>query len=178
MSYRETYENLCVLLEEYADADTETVAEQALAMLALTGEDLLESLDPPPGLQTWLHSHGVSLVATVEARSPRVWGVLQAEGDEEVEEEEAFDGLEERQPDMGPSLQVGDFVDYRTAPSGPHSQSQIGSGRVNAITSEGWVIVQDSPTHEQWLNPEAGDFIRQVRTPELSPQQSVQAPPL
>ena len=176
MSYRETYENLCVLLEEYADADTETVAEQALAMLGLVGEDLLEALDPPAGLQAWLRSHGLSLVTTSEARSPRVWGVLQAEGDEEVEEEEPLQDLEEG-PGESPLLQIGDYVEYRTAPSGPHSQSQIGSGTIRNIAHD-TVEVEFSPGGAGIILFPAADFIRQVRTPELSPQQSVQAPPL
>lgn len=172
MSYQETYDNLCVLLEEYADAEVEEVAGQIFGLLGLVGEDLLEALDPPPGLQTWLRSHGLCLVATSEARSPRVWEALEAS----EAEEEAPDDLEEG-PGESPLLQVGDYVDYRTAPSGPHSQSQIGSGRINAITSEGWLIVQDSPTHEQWLNPVGGDFIRQV-TPAPAPEQTGLAPPL
>ena len=74
LSYRDTYDSLCVLLEEYADADIETVANQILAMFGLLGEDLMEALDPPTGLETWLRQHGLSLIQTSEGRSPRVCG--------------------------------------------------------------------------------------------------------
>lgn len=168
--YRETYESLCVLLEEYQGADPETVAEQILGMLGLLGEDTLSALDPPPGLQHWLISHGLSLVATTEATSPRVWEALQ----EDEEEEEPSGDLEGRQADVGPSLQVGDYVEYRTAPTGPHSQSQIGSGTVKNLAHD-TVEVELSPGGAGIiLFPEA-DFIRLVRSE--PPSQSVQARP-
>jgi hypothetical protein len=165
VSYRETYDNLCVLLEEYADAEVETVAEQILAMLGLTSEDLVDQLDPPPGLRHWLLSHGLSLLTTSEQRSPRVWEALEAE---EAPETHAND-LEE-EPGESLLLQVGDHVDYRTAPNGPHNQSLIGSGRIKAIheaqdTGSNIVIVQTGPgAPEVWLDSHM-DFIRPVQTP-------------
>jgi hypothetical protein len=163
VSYRETYDNLCVLLEEYADAEVETVAEQILAMLGLTGEDLVDQLDPPPGLRHWLLSHGLSLLTTSEARSPHVWEALEAEEAPETAVNE------EEEPGDAPLLQVGEYVEYRTAPNGPHNQSLLGSGRIKAIhpahdTGSNIVIVMTGPGQpEVWLDSHM-DFIRPVQT--------------
>lgn len=155
-TYRDTYDNLCVLLEDYADADIETIAEQILAMLGLEGEDVVETLDPPPGLQHWLVSHGLSLVPTVPATSPRVWEVAQGEDDDEEEEEGKSDT--ENQPLL---FQVGDHVEYRTAPRGPANVSQIGAGRVMDIGEDAfWVRTDGGP--DVYIVPEEGDFIRMV----------------
>jgi len=151
-----TFDTICIVLEEYQGDRVEEVADQMLAALSLAGDDLLDHLDPPVGLRRWLESHGLSLIATHSPTPPAVWGAI--DGNDE-EEEVLEDG-----PGESPVLQVGGYVEYRTAPSGPHSQSQIGSGRINAITSDGWAIVQDSPTHEQWLNLQS-DFIRPVGAP-------------
>jgi hypothetical protein len=164
VSYRETYENLCVLLEEYADAEVETVAEQILAMLGLTSEDLVEQLDPPPGLRHWLLSHGLSLLTTSEERSPRVWEALEAEEAPEM----PVNGLEE-EPGESLVLRVGDYVEYRTAPSGPHNQSQIGSGTIKSISRSPTgmietVEVEFSPGGAGIIVFPAMDFIRPVQT--------------
>jgi hypothetical protein len=168
MSYRDTYENLCVLLEEYAEADVEQVAQQILAMLGLLGEDVLEALDPPPGLQHWLLAHGLSLVATVEARSLRVWEALEAEEASETPE----NSLEERDGNS-PLLQVGDYVEYRTAPRGRDNAQQIGSGWVKDI-GDGFIWLRTGGP-DVYIVPGEGDLIR-LLTPGPAHPQSAEAP--
>jgi hypothetical protein len=172
VSRQETYESLCVLLEEYADADVETVAEQIIAMLGLLGEDALEALDPPPGLQHWLLSHGLSLVATVEARAPAIWEAVQSQ-------EEPEENLEE-EPGKPPLLQIGDYVEFRTAPSGPHSQSKIGSGTIMNIAHD-TIEVEYSPGGAGIIIFPDIDFIRLVSSGTPPPQpalpRTAQAPP-
>lgn len=154
LSYRETYESLCVLLEEYRDADVETVAEQVLAMLGLFGDDLMNRLDPPPGLQHWLVSHGLALVEVTEAASPRVAELVRADDDEEEEDNPP----EEAGAD--PLLQVGDYVEYRTQVTGPRGHSTMGSGRIVSVDDEIVVVVTGS-SHDEWLNP-VTDYIKRV----------------
>jgi hypothetical protein len=172
MSRQETYENLCVLLEEYADADVETVADQIMAMLGLTGEDLLEAMDPPTGLRTWLVSHGLSLVPTTEARAPRVWDALESTGEQEDSDLEGEQGVT-----VSPPLQVGDYVEYRTAPSGRDHAQQIGAGWVKEILRGGFWIRTGGP--DVYIAPGEGDVIQLVRPAAPGPThpQSVQAPP-
>jgi len=155
MNREETFNVVCTVLEEYSGDPIERIADQLLAVLAEMGDDVLDHLDPPVGLRTWLGSHGLSLVVTSNITPPAVWEALQGE-DEEVEE-----NIQEGAGGTGPLLDVGEYVEYRTAPSGPRGQSNVGMGRINAITSDGWVIIQDSPTHETWVNPQT-DFIRVV----------------
>lgn len=159
MSYRETHDSLCVLLEEYADADIETIANQVLAMFGLLGEDLLESLDPPRGLQIWLRDHGLSLVTVTEARSPRVWKILEEDDDEEEgrgEPEEALEG--EDQDDL--PLQVGDYVEYRTSPHGPNRAMLIGAGRITEVGDNYyWLRTGD---RDIYIEPDDGDIIQAV----------------
>jgi hypothetical protein len=159
MSYRETYENLCVLLEEYEGAEVESIAEQILAMIGLDGEELLEKLDPPPGLQHWLISHGLSLVCVVETKSPRVWEATQ---EDQEEDDEAEIDLEEE-----PSLQVGDLAEYRTAARGPQKMSQIGSGTVIEI-GEDFLWVRPFGGPDVYLVPGEGDVVRLCR-PSVAP---------
>jgi hypothetical protein len=172
VSYRDTYDNLCVLLEEYADADIETVANQIFAMFGLLGEDLLDALDPPTGLQTWLRQHGLSLITTTEGRSPRVWEALKAE-EEDSEVEESL----EEEPSEELPLQVGEHVEYRTAPKGPRHVSDIGAGRIKEINADGsiWVSVWAAP--DQYVVPAEGDLIRRRIAPESSPTQNAQVSP-
>jgi hypothetical protein len=161
MNRDETFELLCSLLEEYSDAAVENVAEEILNSFSYLGEELLDHLDPPVGLKRWLESHGLSLVVTANITPPVVWQALQGEDEEDVEP------AEDLQEGLGGSealLEVGEFVEYRTAPAGPSGQISIGSGRINAITDDGWVIIQDSPTHETWVNPKT-DVIRLVPSP-------------
>lgn len=161
MSRDDTHDAICLCLEEYAHQEIEVIGEQILAVIGILGDDLLDHLDPPMGLRRWLDSHGLSLVATHNPPPPAVWDALQEEDEEDVAEGEI---LEDGQGGL-PVLQVGDYVEYSTRPSGPRGQSSVGAGVINAITSEGWVIVQDSPTHEQWLNPEEGDRLTPMTRP-------------
>jgi len=167
LNREETFNTICTVIEEYGDQSVEQLAEQLIAVLSILGDDILDHLDPPVGLKHWLVSHGLSLVVTHSPTPPQVWGILQGE-DEEDEEGEIVDesDLEEGAGGSGSLLKVGDSVEYRTRPGGPNSQSQIGSGRINAITTDGWIIVQDSPTHEQWVCPQEGDIIRLSAAPE------------
>ena len=160
MSYAQTYDNLCVLLEEYHETDVETVASQILAMLGLVGEDVLNALDPPAGLSTWLRSHGLSLVTTDEARSPRVWEALEPYDQDASEEEDP----EEEQEGGLPPLQVGDYVQYRTAPKGPSRVQEIGSGWLKEMgLEEGveffWV---DNGGKQVYVVPAEGDLISAI----------------
>lgn len=169
MSYRDTYDSLCVLLEEYADADIETIANQILAMLGLLGEDLVEGLDPPSGLTTWLGQHGLSLVSVTEARSPRVWEALEEE-DEEGEPEPG--DLEGENGEELP-LQVGEYIEYRTAPQGRDHVCQVGAGRIVEIAQDHIWVTVTGLARDVYLEPER-DFIRPVN----APQQSAPAPPM
>ena len=172
MNREETFNTICTVIEEYGDQSVEQLAEQLIAVLSILGDDILDHLDPPVGLKHWLVSHGLSLVVTHSPTPPQVWGILQGE-DEEVEEGEIVeDDLEGGLGDIS-ALQVGGYVEYRTRPSGPHSQSAIGSGVINAITSDGWVIIQNGPTSETWVCPQEGDIIR----PSVAPGQSAEVLP-
>jgi len=159
VSYSDTYDSVCVLLEEYADADIETVATQLLSMIGLMGEDILDALDPPPGLQHWLTSHGLALVTTTEARSVRVWEAVESGGDEEENGDLEGETTSEKLP-----LQVGEFVEYRTAPHGPNGFQQIGAGWVADfdVDTDGetyyWVDPGDRP--QIFVKPSEGDLIR------------------
>jgi hypothetical protein len=164
MSYAETYDNLCVLLEEYADADIETVANNILGLFGLLGEDLLDALDPPPGLAHWLRSHGLSLAVTSEGRSPRVWAALEDEeeslGKKEAEPEEELEG----EPSEELPLQVGEYVEYRTSPKGPRHVSEVGAGLVSEV-GDGFYWVHsrgDSKGGDVYIVPDDGDVIRRV----------------
>jgi len=169
MNREETFNTICTVLEEY-DGDTmERVAEQLIAVMSILSDDILDHLDPPVGLKHWLVSHGLSLVVTHSPTPPQVWGILQ--GEDEEDDEEADVDLEGEPGESFP-LQVGGYVEYRTAPAGPRQVSNVGSGRINAITSEGWVIVQDGPTHETWVNPQT-DLIR----PSVAPGQIAEVLP-
>jgi hypothetical protein len=160
VSYSETFDSLCVLLEEYSDVDIETVANQILAMFGLLGEDLLDALDPPQGLQTWLRSHGLSLLTTSEVRSPRVWEALETQEDAEEEDGD----LEEESSEELP-LQVGEFVEYITAPHGPNHAQQIGAGRVIGVGDDHlWVQTVGLPD-AIYIAPGEGDVIRRLATP-------------
>lgn len=159
MSYRETYENLCVCIEEYAGSDVETIAEQMLGMLGLMGEDLLDHLDPPTGLRRWLESHGLSLVATAEVAAPAVWDALEAEDEGEDDESP------EHQPSEEPVLRVGDYVEYKTTPSGPRNETLMGAGSVVAI-EDGLVVVHVvNQMRNIYLDPTT-DVIRLARSSE------------
>lgn len=155
MSYADTFDNLCVLLEEHRESDIETVADQILSMFGLLGEDMLESLDPPTGLATWLHSHGFSLVTTMEARSPRVWDALEA--DEETDN----DPEEEQEGGMQTLPQVGDYVEYRTAPKGPSRVQEMGSGWVveMGLEESGEFLWVDNGGKRVYVVPAEGDRV-------------------
>jgi len=158
----ETFNIICTILETYAGEDllsgqVETMGEAIMDALEVMGADLLDHLDPPPGLKHWLESHGLSLVVTSEITPPQVWEAIQGEAVEPVEERLEIDPV--------PNLQVGDYVEYHTAPGGRSGQSYIGSGRIRAITSEGWYIVQESLSQERWLSLQEGDSIRVITSP-------------
>jgi hypothetical protein len=157
VSYAQTYDNLCVLLEEYRDSDVETVAGQIMGLLGILGEDNLDAFDPPPGLVHWLLSHGLSLVTTTEARSPRVWEALEEDEDGGEEEDEgSLEGDGENLP-----LQAGEYIEYRTAPQGRDHVQQIGAGYVLEVLDYGiWVRVPGLE-HPVFVDPE-GDFTRRV----------------
>lgn len=167
MSREVTFDTICIVLEEYQGDRIEDIADQMMASLSLLGDDLLDHLDPPVGLRHWLESHGLSLVVTHSPTPPAVWGAIDGSDDEE-EEEEA--DLKEELGGEQPLLQVGDSVEYRTAPSGPHNQCLIGSGRIKAIhhahdTGSNIVIVETGQgAPEVWLDSHM-DFIRPVGAP-------------
>lgn len=166
---QDTYEILCVLIEE--GGDTEDVAGAIMVALERQGADLLGHLDPPVGIHRWLMSHGLSLVALTEATPPKVWNAIEAEEEGEVRSS----------PPPRPVVQVGDRVEYRTAPSGPRGQSQIGSGRVKNIAHDTIEVEFSSGGAGIILFPDA-DFIRIVESasePELElppPRHSAEAP--
>jgi len=162
MTREETFNIICTILETYAGEDllsgqVETMGEAIMDAMEVMGADLLDHLDPPAGLKHWLESHGLSLVVTSEITPPQVWEAIQGEAVEPVEEKLEIE--------PAPVLQVGDYVEYRTATIGPRGQSTIGSGRVKAVTSDGLVIVQVSFAQDQWLNPREGDSIRVITSP-------------
>lgn len=171
MSLRqETFDLVCVSLEECQGQDIEAIAADILHILELQGDDLMEHLDPPTGLQTWLRSHGLSLVATTEVVPPRVWDAL---GAEEVIQGTDREDLEEQEEDEIPSLQVGDYVEYQTAPRGPNQVQQMGAGWVREI-GEGFIWVRTGAA-DAYIVPQEGDVIRLVRP--AAPEHSAQAPP-
>jgi hypothetical protein len=153
-----TFDTICIVLEEYQEQRIEDIADQMMTALALLGDDLLDHLDPPVGLRRWLESHGLALIATRSPTPPAVWNAIEGADEEEEDIEEGDSG------GAVPLLNVGEYVEYRTAPSGPHNQSFIGSGRINAITQDGWVIVQHGPHDEHWVNLQT-DIIRPVGAP-------------
>lgn len=155
MSYQESFDSLCVLLEEYADASIETLAEQIFGYLGLTGEDLIEHLDPPPGLRRWLDTHGLSLVVTHQAPAPKVWAALE----EDEVEAEVVPNVEEQRAEDEVAYHVGDYVEYVTAPMGPRSQMQMGAGRITEV-GDSWVYVG-----QIYLDVNDGDTFRRVDPP-------------
>lgn len=159
MSLRqETHDLICVVLEDTDGQVIDDVAAEILNTLGLQGAELLVHLDPPTGLQTWLRSHGLSLVATAEAASPQVW--------EALDDGEETENLEE-QEEGSPLLQVGDYVEYQTVPSGPQRVSRLGAGYVERIEADG-VWVRPGLGRAEYLDPDGGDTIRLVHpaTPE------------
>lgn len=165
MSRQDTYESLCVLLEEYSGEDVETIAEQILGLLGLMGEETVVALDPPPGLQHWLVSHGLSLVQTQEITRAD-WPSVTVTGRDELapveEEPEDLEG----EPGESLPLQVGDYVEYRTAPAGPNNHMALGSGTIKSITAD-TIEVEFSPRGAGiMLFPEV-DLIQRVRSAPL-----------
>jgi hypothetical protein len=158
---QETYEIVATVLEDFAGREVEETAEAIVYALASRGEDLLEHLDPPVGLQRWLESHGLSLVETMQVAAPRVWDAI--EEDEESAPEPSLSP-------QSPIPQVGDRVRYRTAPAGPRNEMLMGGGTVSAVKTiaSGHIIVsvtaQDHmrPIH---LSPGDGDLIEIVGAP-------------
>ena len=121
------FETICAILESAAEDrplpfKVEEVAAAILADLEHQGEEVLEHLDPPVGLQRWLVSHGLVLVPLHEAPAPKVWEALEEEDDSE-----------EEAGGSGPLLTVGGYVEYRTAPMGPRNEVQMGSGHIFAV---------------------------------------------
>jgi hypothetical protein len=154
MSREETFDSICVLLEEYASSSLEIITEHLLDYLEITGEDLLDHLEPPLGLRRWLDSHGLSLVVTREVTPPVVWDAIAGEDEEPVE------GILEGEPGDLPPLQVGGYVEYRTAPAGPHGASQVGSGFISEI-GDGYLMVDVIGSPLVYLDTST-DFIRVV----------------
>jgi hypothetical protein len=170
---RETFDIVCVVLEDDEGQEVEQVADDLLRTLGLQGDELLEHLDPPTGLRTWLRSHGLSLVATAEVTPPRIWDALEAE---EVNQGTDTDDLEEEEI---PVLQVGDYVEYQTVPHGPRQVSTMGAGYVEVVETDkpDGVWVRRDEGHAVFLNP-AEDIIRLVRPRSAAPPQTVEAPQL
>lgn len=153
MTRQETYEIVCVLLEDFftrEEVAAEEIAEAILHSLADRGDDLVDHLDPPFGLQRWLESHGLSLVETRQVTPPRVWAAI--EDDEEEEPAQA--------QQVGPQVKVTDRVRFKTAPSGPQNQSYLGSGIVMAHL--GTAIVVHDGFREVVLYPGEGDIVTVV----------------
>ena len=150
MTREETFDSLCVILEGGDDLTSyETVAEQILDYLEITGEDLLDHLDPPVGLRRWLDAHGLSLAVTREITPPVVWDAIQGEDEEDAEV------VQEGEP-LLPLLEVGGYVEYSTIPAGPRGASQVGAGFISE-TGDGYVIVDN----KTYLDTHT-DFIRVV----------------
>jgi hypothetical protein len=162
VSRQETFDSICVVLEEYSGSDVETVTEQLLGMLGLMGNDLLDHLDPPEGLRRWLDSHGLSLVTTHETIPPRVWEAI--EEDEAEEMPESLD-LEDRRGDVS-VLQVGDYIEYKTAPAGPRNESLMGSGTVVMMRTGSVIVRRANSMVDLYLQPDDGDQIRVIRPAE------------
>lgn len=154
MTREETFNILCTLLED--GGEIEVVAERIMEALEVVGQDLLDHLDPPVGLKHWLESHGLSLVVTSEITPPVVWEALQGEDIEPVEE--AME-IEE-----APDLRIGDYVEFRTATSGPRGQSRLGSGRIKSMAHD-TVEVEFSPGGAGVILFPGSDFIRVVPSP-------------
>jgi len=154
MTVEVTLDTLCTILEEAAgELRIEELAAQLIEGLALLGDDLLDHLDPPLGLKTWLSAHGLSLVETRNVPAPAVWEALQQDEEEADLEEKTGGSLH---------LQVGASIEYRTAPSGPRNQSYMGSGRIVQLLRAGdedCVLVEIGPNQEIMINL-ATDFIR------------------
>jgi hypothetical protein len=156
MNREETFNVICTLLEE--SPVIEAAAERIMEALETMGEDILDHLDPPVGLRTWLESHGLSLVVTSEVTPPQVWSALQGEAGEEIEE---TDVLEEREI---PDLKVGDYVEFQTATSGPRGQSRMGAGWIKSMAHD-TIEVEFSPGGARIVLFPGGDFIRPASPP-------------
>lgn len=167
MNRDETFDDLCVILEQRLGEDIDTVVTEIMAYLALTSEELLKQLDPPPGLRRWLASHGLVLVIATDPTPGRVLDLVEDE-DDVVEAEILV--TQERAGGERPFLGVGDYVQYRTAATGPNSMSQLGSGKIVTVAHD-TVEVEFSPGGGRIvLFPEA-DFIQVIRSG-LSPDES------
>lgn len=159
MTREVTFDTICVLLEEHVESSIEMVSELIVDMLGVLGDDLLDDMEPPQGLRRWLESHGFSLVATREPTPATVWAAIDGE-----EEEDNDLGEEEPDPFASAPPQVGSYVEYNTAPSGPRGQSYVGSGQVTAIAMDGTIVVSPGPGQEIYIDTRV-DFIRPVRLP-------------
>ena len=158
VNHEETYDTICSILEAHDEGGVhvEHTADLIMEALERLGEDIVAHLEPPDGVERWLNSHGLSLVPTREVTPPRVWAVL--DGDEDEAEEASLEG------ESGGSLplQAGEYVEYRTAQSGPRNQSYIGSGMIISIAVNGTVIVAPGPGGQAvFLDPRT-DFIRRA----------------
>jgi hypothetical protein len=154
MTREEVFNIIATLLEE--GGGIEMVSERIMEALEVLGEDLLDHLDPPVGLRRWLESHGLSLVVTSEITPPQVWGALQ-EDSEDIEE---ADVLEEEIP----TLQIGDYVEFQTATTGPRGQSRIGAGYVKNLAHD-TIEVEFSPGGAAIILFPGADLIRLATPP-------------
>jgi hypothetical protein len=154
MTREEVFNIIATLLEE--GGEIETVSERIMEALEVLGEDLLDHLDPPVGLRRWLESHGLSLVVTSEITPPQVWEAIQGEAVEVVEEKLEMEPT--------PELQVGDYVEFQTATTGPRGQSRIGSGYVKNLAHD-TAEVEFSPGGAGIILFPGIDFIRVVTSP-------------
>jgi hypothetical protein len=154
MTREEVFNIIATLLED--GGEIEVAAERIMEALEVLGEDLLDHLDPPVGLRRWLESHGLSLVVTSEITPPQVWEAIQGETVEAVEEKLEIEST--------PTLQIGDYVEFQTATSGPRGQSRIGSGYVKNLAHD-TAEVEFSPGGAGIILFPGIDFIRVVTSP-------------
>jgi hypothetical protein len=154
----QTFDTICVVLEDHpAQATIEEVAQLVIDALDELGNDMVEHLDPPEGLRTWLKSHGLSLVATRQVTPPAVWSSIEEGDDQEA-------GALEEESRGSLLLQVGGMIEYRTASSGPRQQSQIGMGKIVELRPDDTLLVTTGPAQFIWLDA-TKDFIHPLPSP-------------
>lgn len=159
MNHQDTFDDLCILLEQHLGRGIDDVATEIMAFLDITSEVILSERDPPPGLRRWLASHGLVLVAAAEPTPTHVMDLI----DEDDDVVEAEVSTQERAGGSSPLLGVGDYVQYRTAPMGPNNMSQLGSGTVVGVHTES-IEVEFSPNGGRIVLFLEADTIQVIRS--------------